>query len=129
MKKMDKAFGSYHGRVHNVSASAKERFITVSASHVPLNLASSGYPEFNLPEGSPVDIRKRMMLNAICDVLVVACIENDKAKFEEHLMELEKLGFDINNPEIEKMKGLIYDNPEIQKPVKIDFRGAHVIIK
>ena len=44
------AFYSYRGKVHN--------------THVPQNLASSGYPEYNLPEGTLEESKERMWRNA-----------------------------------------------------------------
>lgn len=56
------AFYSYRGKVHNIRVT--EGSIYTFHTHVPQNLASSGYPEYNLPEGTLEESKERMWRNA-----------------------------------------------------------------
>ena len=56
------AFYSYRGKVHNIRVTEDHTY--TFHTHVPQNLASSGYREYNLPEGTLKESKDRMWRNA-----------------------------------------------------------------
>ncbi len=61
-QKLGGAFYSYRGKFHNIRVT--EGSTDTFHTHVPQNLASSGYREYNLIDGTMEELEERMWRNA-----------------------------------------------------------------
>jgi len=64
-KRLSGAYSTYRGKVHGTRVT--DGIPYTFHTHVPQNLASSGYREYNLPEGTVAEMKARMWRNACRD--------------------------------------------------------------
>ena len=64
-ERLSNAYSTYRGKVHGIRVT--EDIPYTFHTHVPQNIASSGYPEYNLPEGTVAESKARMWANACRD--------------------------------------------------------------